>query len=315
MQSDIPSLQVTKARRLLQARGVKCWMDIAQEDGGGMQRDIYDSMAAAVQGAAVVICFMSRQYQLSPNCKLELKFAMQTGVPIVPVMLEDPASGWKAGDWLGVITAGALWTTLFSESDYTRNLPGLISQIKAAVGTGSAVEAVGREDLPDDIQSGLQEMRQELERLRADETPQSRALVATEDGKCPLPVIVPDVGDNIIVSDAMRTLVKSAISPTSKRLIGFHGNGGIGKTTTSAWLCREAAVRAHFGRVCWVALGQAPNVAARQRQLHAQLTGSELSMELSAEEKALAIQHAFAGQHCLLGPGPPGAVKRPARFP
>lgn len=32
------------------------------------------SAAEGVQGAAVVICFMSRKYQLSANCQLELKF-------------------------------------------------------------------------------------------------------------------------------------------------------------------------------------------------------------------------------------------------
>ena len=46
------------------------------------------AVAQGVQGAAVVICFLSQQYQLSENCKLELKFACQTGIPIVPVMLE-----------------------------------------------------------------------------------------------------------------------------------------------------------------------------------------------------------------------------------
>eukprot|EP01048_Picozoa_sp_COSAG05_P011211 COSAG05_NODE_1042_length_6066_cov_2.922742_3_plen_63_part_00 len=35
--------------------------------------DIYDSMATAVDGAAVVITFMSQRYQDSVNCKLELK--------------------------------------------------------------------------------------------------------------------------------------------------------------------------------------------------------------------------------------------------
>ena len=29
----------------------------------------------------------------------ELKFSKQSGVPLVPVMLEDPASGWRAGGW------------------------------------------------------------------------------------------------------------------------------------------------------------------------------------------------------------------------
>jgi hypothetical protein len=44
-------------------------------------------MAEGVQGACVVLCFMSAKYQSSENCKLELKFARQTGCPIVPVMV------------------------------------------------------------------------------------------------------------------------------------------------------------------------------------------------------------------------------------
>ena len=50
--------------------------------------------------------------QDSANCALELKFAKQTGVPIVSVMMEAPDSSgrpWQAGGWLGIITAGSLW--------------------------------------------------------------------------------------------------------------------------------------------------------------------------------------------------------------
>ena len=48
-------------------------------------------MAAGVENAACVVCFLSQQYQDSENCKLELKFAKQNGVPIVPVMVaRDP---------------------------------------------------------------------------------------------------------------------------------------------------------------------------------------------------------------------------------
>ena len=53
----------------------KGWMDV-----DNMFVDIYDSMAAGVQGAGVVVCFMSQQYQDSANCKLELKFAQQSGM-------------------------------------------------------------------------------------------------------------------------------------------------------------------------------------------------------------------------------------------
>jgi hypothetical protein len=77
-----------------------------------MKADIYDSMAEGVTNAACLVCFMTQAYQDSANCALELKFAKQSGVPIVPVMMEAPDSSgrpWQAGGWLGVITAGSLW--------------------------------------------------------------------------------------------------------------------------------------------------------------------------------------------------------------
>ena len=79
----------------------KGWMDV-----DNMSVDIYDSMAAGVQGAGVVVCFMSQQYQDSENCKLELKFAQQSGMAIVPCMMQD---NWKASGWLGIICAGKKW--------------------------------------------------------------------------------------------------------------------------------------------------------------------------------------------------------------
>ena len=49
------------ARQTLTKLGVPCWMDI----DGGMQQDIYESMAAGVENAACVVCFMSQKYQES----------------------------------------------------------------------------------------------------------------------------------------------------------------------------------------------------------------------------------------------------------
>ena len=51
-----------------------------------MKADIYDSMAEGVTNAACLVCFMTQAYQDSANCALELKFAKQSGVPIVPVV-------------------------------------------------------------------------------------------------------------------------------------------------------------------------------------------------------------------------------------
>ena len=102
--------QVTKVHELLTKLGVACWMDIH----GGMGTDVYESMAEGVSNASVVVCFMSQAYQDSPNCRLELKFAQQSGVEIIPVMMEG--SGWRASGWLGILTAGSLWTRMSDES-------------------------------------------------------------------------------------------------------------------------------------------------------------------------------------------------------
>jgi hypothetical protein len=51
--------RVVAARETLAILGVPCWMDI----DGGMQQDIYESMAAGVENAACVVCFMSQKYQ------------------------------------------------------------------------------------------------------------------------------------------------------------------------------------------------------------------------------------------------------------
>ena len=90
--------------------GLRCWMDIT----GGMGKDIYDSMAEGVSNSCVVVCFMSARYQESENCMLEAKFAKQTGIPIIPVLMQKD---WRAGGWLGLLTAGALWTDLTNPLD------------------------------------------------------------------------------------------------------------------------------------------------------------------------------------------------------
>ena len=44
--------------------------------------------------------------------KLELKFAAQSGVSILPVKSEK---GFQASSWLGIITAGKLWAEIICD--------------------------------------------------------------------------------------------------------------------------------------------------------------------------------------------------------
>lgn len=52
--------------------------------------------------------------------------------------------------------------------------------------------------------------------------------------------------------------------------------------------------------VVWVALGQTPSIQACQGQLFTQLTGTELPLELTTDEKLIKIRDAFAGKDVLL---------------
>ena len=117
--------QVIKAKEHLTRLNLKCWMDI----DGGMKSDIYDSMAEGVQGAACVVCFMTPAYQDSANCKLELKFAQQSGVPIIPVMMQ---ANFTPSGWLGILTAGAIWVPLHSDADFQEGIGKLLSQLLMA---------------------------------------------------------------------------------------------------------------------------------------------------------------------------------------
>lgn len=151
---------------------------------------------------------------------------------------------WKPSDWLGVITAGALWTPLSVEGDFAQNINNIVSQVQAVVRScieitdADAEEAATSSSLglpadqssnDDDELFSLDEMRQELERLRADGKQVSH-LALKEDGEaCALPSIIPEPQDNLVVSDSMQTLVDTVISLASKRRVGFWGTGGIGK--------------------------------------------------------------------------------------
>ena len=115
--------EVKRIEEMLTQRNVKCWMDI----NGGMKNDIYDSMAEGVQDAACLICFMTQAYQDSVNCKLELKFAQQSGVPIIPIMMQ---ADFAAKGWLAILTAGSIWTPMHDGATVPDGVDNLIIQVQ-----------------------------------------------------------------------------------------------------------------------------------------------------------------------------------------
>ena len=103
------------------------------------------------------------------------------------VMMEGPdesGRAWSAGGWLGIITAGGLWTPLYDAGTFDENILNLIRQIKLAV---SAQGGAGAEDEVAGFSVG--DVREELERLRVEEAP-AVAASSDADGLCSLPVQV-----------------------------------------------------------------------------------------------------------------------------
>lgn len=306
--------QVKEIKERLNRRQVKCWMDI----DGGMKSDIYDSMAEGVQGAACVICFMTQAYQDSANCKLELKFAQQSGVPIIPVMMQ---ANFTAKGWLGILTSGSVWTPMYDHATVPDGIDKLIAQgqhlvpgmrgeddvsdtMSEASGDGSTFDVGG---WGDDMFS-LAEMREELDRLREDtalSSGASKQSSAPGEGPggsavCPLPAIVPVLPRGLFVTAEMQLVLDAVLSNTTPPQIGFCGMGGIGKTTVSCWVTRSDAVRAKFGMVCWITLGQTPVLNSCVDLLHQQLTGSSLPGAVSSDQKQEFLQQGFLGQSVLL---------------
>ena len=301
--------QVKEIKAHLNTRNVKCWMDI----DGGMKSDIYDSMAEGVQGAACVVCFMTNAYQDSANCKLELKFAQQSGVPIIPVMMEP---NFSAKGWLGILTSGSIWTPMYDNSSVSDGIDKLITQAQHLIpgmrgeydagdtlsetsGDGSSFD-VGRWG---DAMFSLAEVREELERLRKEHAPSGgERLVANEPELllCMLPAMVPTLPRGLLVTAAMQSVLGAVLSNATPPQIGFCGMGGIGKTTFSSWVTRSDAVRTKFGMVAWVTLGQAPVLGPCLDLLHQQLAGTVMPSGISAEQKHLILQQAFLEKSVLL---------------
>ena len=290
--------QVKRVHELLTQLGLKVWMDI----NGGMGVDVYESMAEAVSNASVVVCFMSQKYQESPNCMLEAKFAKQSGIEVVPVLMEG--DGWKASGWLGLVTAGSLWVPLHEEASFEENVRMLHGQLLKIVGEdGADVDAAEESDslvLP-------HEAKEELERLReSHEAAQSTVSMVLADPTQPatIPAGVPKLPARFHATREIQTLTRLVLSTSpsdmAKSRVGFFGMGGIGKTVTGAAIVRNEDVRLHFDAIVWLPLGQTPVIAKLQNLCHMQCTGRELSSELSSEEKKEALQQAMAGKKILL---------------
>jgi hypothetical protein len=277
--------EVKAVHALMQKKKIPVWMDVS----GGMAADIYDSMAEGVKHAAVIICFMSQQYEDSKNCALELKFAAQTGVPIVPAMMSPD---FTASGWLGILTAGLLWTRLWQPSTFAGDVESLVQQI---------LKVVDEEADDTDANVGtetIDEVKDELLRLREDTEVKTKTIEPAQEAW--IPPSVQSLPTGLLVTPEMEELLSKVLNSTDPR-VGFCGMGGIGKTVISSWLVHQREVRKAFDKIAWVSFGQTPNIGSLRKLLYEQLTDSTWSYADAAEDvQHLRLGEAFRGATVLL---------------
>ena len=107
---------VTKIYKKLSDQGIQCWMDIH----GGMKVNMMECMSEGVEKASVVVAFCSKQYQNSDNCQIELNYAKDLKIPILPVICDRGYTQQQTGtgikdstewpsSWLGALIAGKIY--------------------------------------------------------------------------------------------------------------------------------------------------------------------------------------------------------------
>lgn len=144
---------VIKVYEQIERKGIPVWMDIK----GGVYGNINAAMAAAVENAAVICPFMTEDYEKSKACELELNYARDRNVEVVPCMTQMQASNgssYRASGWLGALTAGKLWmdfrNTDGDEALITERVDSLLIEIarKFGVDVKNGVQPVKKPDQP-----------------------------------------------------------------------------------------------------------------------------------------------------------------------
>jgi hypothetical protein len=89
-------------------------------------------MAAGVENAVAICCFLTPKYQDSVACKDELTYAKEQGVCIIPIRL---VVNWKPTGWLGFTITGHKWIDFRDiDTNIDLRMQQLIAEIQMLVG-------------------------------------------------------------------------------------------------------------------------------------------------------------------------------------
>ena len=112
---------LVEIKNKLQASGYRVWMDLEQMGGSTL-----DTMAKAVENAAVVLVCVSQRYKESRNCRSEAEYAHQLEKDIIPLMMQR---NYKADGWLGILVGTKLWIDFQGTKDIDSGVGKLIKEL------------------------------------------------------------------------------------------------------------------------------------------------------------------------------------------
>ena len=112
---------LVEVKNKLQASGYRVWMDLEEMSGSTL-----DTMAKAVEDAAVVLVCVSQRYKESQCCRSEADYTFKLGKDIIPLMMQR---NYKADGWLGILVGTKLWIDLQSKQDVDSGVRKLIKEL------------------------------------------------------------------------------------------------------------------------------------------------------------------------------------------
>lgn len=113
---------VLQIRDRLRAEGYAIWIDIEKGSAATLE-----SMAHAVENAAVVLICMSEKYKQNPNCRTEAEYTFQLKKDYIPLMLQKK---YRPDGWLGTILGAKLYFDFSGKYPFDKSFAGLLKELR-----------------------------------------------------------------------------------------------------------------------------------------------------------------------------------------
>ena len=253
-----------------------------------------------VRESNCILLLQTRSVLTRPWCLIELMTAIESRVPIVGVSITSGQSPYDFAEsthfmthldkLLDPDTRAKLLALGADTTDMAyllaNTLPNIISvplnmnesRTVLSARVADIVRAMGRAALPvlpdkDKWLASRDVLAEPPQHGPANVPSPPGASAAAAKHAAPIPAEVPTLPESAVERPDIIAALKASVvdASSSSSVTTAVGMGGVGKTIMAAALARDEEVRIAFDRICWVSVGQEPDVPALQQALHIQL--------------------------------------------